>query len=347
MRYLLTGDNPHEEYALQIHPEARVLFDPFIPALTARAITAAARFGVFDAVGTEPRTTADLAKTLSLDPDTLEFLMRVLAGAGYVSLENGIYSLTELSREFLLSDGLRSLSAWVRFNRIHWEIINSLEEVLQTGAGGDIYQYLRDEGDWTIMHRAMLETARPIAGVVAEMMPVSQNSNMLLDIGGSHGLYGAMIARRHPPMRSVVLELPESVESARAVAKEEGIDDVVTHTIGDVAAADLGSDAFDVVFMGNIVHHFSSDENRRLLERIRNALTRGGTAAIWDFRCPEGGQARDCIGDGFALLFRLSSSSRLHGEDEMTAWMRDAGLADVTIHPGPSPSHTLITGRKV
>lgn len=347
MRYLLTGDNPMEEHALKTHPEARVLFDPFIPAIVARAITTAARFGIFDAVATEPRTTADLARTLSLDPDTLDLLVRVLAGAGYVSLENGFCSLTELSREFLLSDGPRSLSAWARFNRIHWEIISSLDEVLQTGTGGDIYQFLKDEGDWAIMHRAMLETARPIAGVVAEMMPVSRSSDMLLDIGGSHGLYGAMIARRHPPMRSVVLELPESVESARALAKEEGIDDVVTHTIGDAAADNLGRDAYDVVFVGNIVHHFSSDENRNLFGRITDSLTRGGTAAIWDFRCPGGDWARDCIGDGFALLFRLSSSSRLHGENEMTAWMRDAGLADVTIHPGPSPSHTLITGRKV
>jgi len=347
MRYLLTGDNPLEEHALQIHPEARVLFDPFIPALTARAITTAAGLGVFDAVGTEPRATAELARILSLDPDTLEFLMRVLAGAGYVSIEDGKYSLTELSREFLLSDGPRSRSSWVRFNRIHWEIINSLEEVLQTGEGGDIYQFLKDEDDWTIMHQAMLETARPIAAVVAEMMPVSQSTDMLLDIGGSHGLYGAMIARRHPPMKSVVLELPESVESARALAKKEGIDDVVTHEIGNAAADDLGRDAYDVVFMGNIVHHFSGDENRNLLERISNALARGGTAAIWDFRCPEGNGVRDCIGDGFALLFRLSSSSRLHGEDEMTAWMRDVGFADVTVHPGPSPSHMLITGRKV
>jgi len=347
MRYLLTGGSPEEEHVLKTHPEARVMFDPFIPVLQARAIMAAARLGVFDAIGTETRRTADLAQTLSLDPDTLELLVRVLVSAGYISLENGICSLTELSQGFLLTDNSRSLSAWVRFNRIHWEIINAMEEVLRTGSGGDIYMYLKDEDDWSIMHRAMLETALPIAGVVAEMMPVSHNSNMLLDIGGSHGLYGAMIARRHPPMRSVVLELPESVESARALAKEEGIDDVVTHRVGDVTTDDLGRDSYDVIFLGNMVHHFSTDENRNLLGRIRDALTRGGTAAIWDFRRPENDREPDCIGDGFALLFRLSSSSRLHGEDEMTAWMRDAGFLDVQVHPGPSPSHMLITGRKL
>ena len=346
MHYRLTGDSPHEEHALKAHPEARILFDPFIPALTARAMIAAARLGVFDALGTEARTVPELAKILSLDPDTLGHLMRLLAGAGYVSLEDGTCSLTELSRGSLPPGSPRPLSAWVRFNRIHWKIIDTLEEVLKTGKGGDIYQYLEERDDWEIMHQAMLETARPIAAAMAEMVPVSRSSDMLLDIGGSHGLYGAMICRLHPPMKSIALELPDAVEGARALAKREGISDVVTHMVGDAADIDPGREAYDVVFMGNLIHHFGIDENRSLLRRITDALTRGGTAAIWDFRLPVNDTEPDCIADGFALLFRLSSSSRLYGTDEIAAWMHDAGLSDVRIQPVPSPSHMLVTGRK-
>jgi len=346
MQYRLIGDNPQEEYVLEAHPEARVIFDPFLPALQARAMVAAARLGLFDALGMETRSVGDLAEDLSLAPDALELLIRVLAGAEYLYLEGGMCSLTELSRGTLPSGSDRSLSAWVRFNRIHWRIIDDMEEVLRTGEGGNIYRYLEDGGDWKIMHEAMLETARPIAATVAQQVPVSRNADMLLDIGGSHGLYGALICRLHPPMKSVVLELAESVEGARTLAKEEGIDDVVTHRIGDVMTTDLGRDAYDVVFMGNLVHHFDEAQNRELLRRIKDALVPGGTAAIWDFRRPEASLGPDIVGDGFALLFRLSSSSRLYREDEMATWMRDAGFIDVTAHPGPSPSHLLITGRK-
>lgn len=346
MRYQLTGDSPQEEQVLEIFPEARVMFDPFIPALSARALTAAARLGVFDAIGTKSHTVTELANTLSLDPDTLGLLVRVLASAGYVSLENGMCSLTEPLRGSLLSDDPRSLSAWVRFNLIHWKIIENMEEVLKTGDGGDIYQFLEDEDDWDVMQRAMLETARPAAAGLAELIPVSRNTDMLLDIGGSHGLYGAMICRLHPPMKSIVLELPDAVEGARILAKGEGIDDVVTHRVGDVTVSDLGRDVYDVVFLGNMVHHFSTDENKNLLRRIKDALTTGGTAAIWDFRRPDVDREPDSVGDGFALLFRLSSSSRLYGEDECALWMRDTGFVDVQIHPGPSPLHVLITGRK-
>jgi hypothetical protein len=48
-------------------------------------------------------------------------------------------------------------------------------------------------------------------------------------------------------MRSVVLDLPEAVAQARRLAHEEGLDDVVTHRVGDALVDDLG-DRQDVAF---------------------------------------------------------------------------------------------------
>jgi hypothetical protein len=42
-------------------------------------------------------------------------------------------------------------------------------------------------------------------------------------------------------MRSVVLDLPEAVAQARRLAHEEGLDDVVTHHVGDALVDDLAS----------------------------------------------------------------------------------------------------------
>jgi ubiquinone/menaquinone biosynthesis C-methylase UbiE len=142
------------------------------------------------------------------------------------------------------------------------------------------------------------------------MVPVRRDATRLLDIAGSHGLFGALIARAHPPMRSQVLDLPQAVEQARKLASAEGLDDVVTFRVGDALVDDLGADC-DVVFLGNILHHFTPQQIGDLLARVRRAMSAGGTVAIWEVSQPAADDAQpDLIGDAFALFFRLTSTAR-------------------------------------
>ena len=65
-------------------------------------------------------------------------------------------------------------------------------------------------------------------------------------------------------MRSEVLDLPQAVEHARKLASAEGLDDVVTYRAGDALVDNLGTD-YDVVFLGNILHHFTPPQIGELL----------------------------------------------------------------------------------
>jgi len=67
-------------------------------------------------------------------------------------------------------------------------------------------------------------------------------------------------------------------EPARELARQEGIDDVVAHRVGDVLTEDLGHRIFDAAFLGNIIHHFTEDQNRDLFQRIKMALKTDGAA---------------------------------------------------------------------
>jgi SAM-dependent methyltransferase len=232
----------------------------------------------------------------------------------------------------------------VEHNYTHWKIINRLEDVLQTGEGIDSHTNLGGHKEWAVYQQAMLETARPVAPWVAARVLVPDGAVRLLDIGGSHGLYGAAICRAHPPLRSEVLELPLAVESARRLAQAEGIDDVVTHRAGDVRVTDLGQEVVDVVFLGNLVHHFSVVENQALFRRIASALRPGGTVAIWDFEMPVTGSPPDLVADGLALFFRIGSSTRCYTTDELVTWLAVAGFTDIRVQPAPPPAHLLLMG---
>ena len=44
--------------------------------------------------------------------------------------------------------------------------------------------------------------------------------------------------------------------------------DRVIHRAGDALTDDLGSDAYDLVFLSAVVHHFDEDTNQGLMRRI-------------------------------------------------------------------------------
>jgi hypothetical protein len=198
---------------------------------------------------------------------------------------------------------------------------------------------------WAAYQGAMLETARRIAPLVAPLVPVKSGALKLLDIAGSHGLYGALICRAHPPMRSEVLDLPPAVEQSRRLAHAEGLADVVSHRAGNALTDDLGAE-HDVVFLGNILHHFTPAQSRDLLGRIRRALSPDGTVVIWEVRQPEPNEPPEIVGDGFALFFRITSTARCYKTSEYTAWLAETGFADIQVQPTPfAPFQILATGR--
>ena len=182
MKYQLVPDNPMEEKALKASPAAKPLFDPFLPPIQARSIMAGVRLGIFKAIGQRSLSADELAKELSLDAECLKLLLRVLACAGYVSPKGNLFQLTELSRMTLLPDSPMQLSGWVEYNYVHWNVIDKLEQVLKTGKGIGLQKTIGDPANWAIQQKAMLETARPAAPVVASLVPVKDSAKRMLDI---------------------------------------------------------------------------------------------------------------------------------------------------------------------
>jgi SAM-dependent methyltransferase len=240
-----------------------------------------------------------------------------------------------------------SLELWgyVEWNYTQWDFVAHLEDLVRTGRGLDFHSTMTDPGQWADYQRGMLEIARFDAPVLAARVPVRRGARRLLDIGGSHGFLGAAICRRHPPMRSVVLDLPQAVPAARELARAEGLSDLVEHREGDLQSADFGS-GHDVVLLANVLHHFRPDDNVAILHRAWAALAPGGTVAIWGIERPDR-SSKAGAGDGAALFFRLTSTAACYSGREYAGWLADAGLTRVRIQrPLLSPGSVLITGRK-
>ncbi len=346
MRFGLIPQSPQEQAALEQAPHIQVLFDPFLPLITARSLLAFVRLGIAGALADAGKQLDDLAAELDLHVDGLRHLLRVLTASGYVTSDNEVYQLTQLSRITLLEGAPAQLDAWVLHNAFHWQAIAELETTLAVRGKREVQHRLESPAAWATYQRAMLQTAHPVAGAVADALPELQGRGTMLDLGGSHGLYGAAICRRFPGLRCVVVDLPDAVEHARALGAASGLTDVVEYEAGDILTTDLGRVEHDVIFMGNIVHHFDQEKLSGILQRSYQALKPGGVIAIWDMAPPVEGKEPELVAAGFSLLFHLTSASSCRSPESHVAALATSGFVDIDIHPELSPTHVLITARR-
>src|SRR6266545_2165701 len=281
-------------------PILDLLFGP----LKARTIMAGVRLGVFEALRDQSRTAAELADALRLDRVAIELLLRALTHVQYLEERKARYGLSPLARRTMVAGAPTELAGYARWNETQWRLLDQLETLARTGRGVDFHETLRDQQAWGHYQTAMLEVARFDAATLVRLTPIPAGATRLIDLAGGHGLLGAAICRRRPPMRSTVIDLPQALEHSRALAREAGHSDLVDYREGDLLN-DPPRES-DVALLANILHHFCPTQVTALLGRVRDVLRPGGTVAIWELESPRSGSRVD-HGDLVALFFRLSA----------------------------------------
>jgi SAM-dependent methyltransferase len=317
--------NPIERIgkALGLLPEP--LLDTQIAMLMARTIMEGARLGVFEALKDGPLTAEQVAAARGCDPRGMRKLLDALAGCEYLRWEEGRYGLAPVARKWLLNDSAQPLGDKMLFQFLEWDYIERIGDFVRTGQPIELLSTLSSE-DWGAYQRGMRSASSSWAPEVGRRTPVPRGAKDMLDIGGSHGLLSVAICRRHPGLRSVILDLPEAVEHAAPLLAREGMGERVTHRAGNALTDDLGEAAWDVIFVASLVHHFDDATNRALAKRIARALRPGGIFVIQEHYRKSSPDEAGQIGALLDLYFALTSQSGTWSFEEMADWQREAGL---------------------
>ena len=342
MNYGVIPTDLSERLALAFGKVPIPLLDSLYGILKARTLMAGVRLGVFEALNAGPQKSSELAGRLKLDERFLDLLLRNLVLAGYLNQKDYVYKLSKLGRRTMVPKGDMEMFGYILWNYEQWEMVAGLDEAVRGGRGLDFHSTLKDPEAWGNYQRGMLELARLEAATVARKVPVPRGARSLLDVAGSHGLFGAAICRKHPPMRSTVIELPEALAGARSLAASEGIDDIVEHRAGCLLEGDWGA-GYDVVLLFNILHHFLPEQIECILRKAAAALRSKGVVAVWELESPKRG-SKVTIGDGAALYFALTSSGGAYHADEYSSWLRQAGFESIRVVRGKlTPGKILVT----
>lgn len=320
------------------------IVEAFLPIILARGIMAATKLGVFPALADGPLTAEGVARACGTDRRATTALLGVLESAGYLRLRGDSYTLTRKARRWLLPNTPSDLSAYLRFNYLQWDWVGEMERFVQTGTPVAIHDTL-STGGWKDYEQGMVALARLTLPEVVWRTPIPASATALLDLGGGHGLAAERFLQRHPALRATVLDLPQALDSSRALPSS--VAGRITRQEGDALTADLGRETYDVIYVANLLHHFDASQISGLATRIAAALRPGGIWVIQDGvreRRSRSMRMAAALGD---MYFALTSASGFWSFSEMAGWQAQAGLRPMRpIRLLTAPGQGLQAGKK-
>jgi SAM-dependent methyltransferase len=326
MKIDVRAESPVERLALRLGLVPKPFFHTIMPMLAARAVLVGTKLGVVEALKEKPLTAAQVATRLGTEGEATQKLLNALAMLGYLRVAGDTFVLSSDARRWLVADSPRSLRDWVlEQESLEWRWLEHLEDFVRTGQSIQAHEGLSDDL-WSLYQRGMRSIASLTAAEVARRVPVPKGARQMLDIGGSHGYHSVAICRRHPDLRSVVLDLPQAIRHAAPLLAREGMSDRVVHRAGDATTDDFGTATFDLVYVANAVHHFDEPTNRDLARRAARALRPGGFFVILDIVRPRSLKQAGQVGTLGNLFFSITSASGTWSREELARWQRDAGL---------------------
>jgi len=254
-----------------------------------RALWAAARLRVADAIGDAPVAVAEIAGKTGTRPDMLERLLNALAAIGvFTRGEDGRFGHSDLSR-LLRADHPASQRAFVEsvFGGEHYAAWGDIEESLRSGVtafdhhyGMAVFPYFSQHPEVAaLFSEAMTATTRLLEAVLlATYTPPS--FSVAVDVGGSRGTLIAGLLGLAPDARGILFDLPDLIEQVRPCLAGSRIEMVGGDFFESVPEADL-------YLLKLILHDGTDAQSEAILANIRKAIRPGGHVAIIESMLPE------------------------------------------------------------
>lgn len=309
-------------------------------------LMAANELGIFGPLAEGPLPADRIAGDLGLSLKGTERLLDALAGMEILAKEKKSYRLMDEWKDCLAGDGDNSLRQWIRLNADLVPVWLRLPEFIRSGGQvKSIMDDLRNDPEKMrafigAMHDKAVKDARLLAGEI----PIGEARSML-DLGGGPGTYALEWAKLNPGLRAVVFDIPPVLEAARQYIRRYGLEDRVGTRPGDFLSDDMGT-GYDLVLLANVLHMYGVENSKALIEKSAAALAPGGRIVIHGF-CVEG----DGTGPMEDVLFNLNiglltAEGRAHPVEEITGWLRRAGVSQVRHFRIEGHTTGVVTGVK-
>jgi SAM-dependent methyltransferase len=264
-----------------VAPEA-VVWDCLRGALVTRALALAAELRIADALADGPRPVDDLARESGADPDALHRILRALASDGvFAEVEPRVFRNTEPS-ELLRGRGYNDMARL--FGGVWLETVRSFDaggtSSFQALQGTDFWSWLRDhDHERALFDRAMEQGAESRLERLGSVE--WRGDELVVDVGGGNGSLLLALLKRHPQMRGIVFDLPETVRDESAFGER------CTFVAGSFFDEVPRGDAY---ILSTILHDWNDESAAAILRTVRTAAPDGARLVLLEAVVEEGNE---------------------------------------------------------
>ena len=314
----------------------------------ARIVQVAVSLGLFDVLNDKNVDAATIAASIQADPRATGLLLNALVALGLLIKNAHIFSLSEVSATYLVRSSTKFLGDMILFESSLWDCWRDLEKAVRSGKPArvpDMYQRDPQETEGFILAMYSLVQSRGDAAILAERLDLSRVHD-LLDVGSGPGTYPIYLCRKFPGLKVTIFDLPGTLKITETFVHESGLKDRIRLLAGDYRIDPIPG-KYQMVFLSNIIHGESSEENGGLMAKLFQYLEPGGKIVIKDHILDDT-LTHPPVGAIFAMLMLLTTEhGRCYAFNEVRGWLEKAGFKRVTETSLPYPLiSSLVTAEK-
>ena len=313
----------------------------------ARLVQTAIQLGVFECLKNS-LTIAAVASALGTEPRATGLLLHGLLAVGLLQQDQDRFSLSPVALKYLVKDSPQYYGDMILFDASLWGCWERLADAIKSGQPvrpADMYQEKPEETERFIRAMDSLVQARGDAAVLARDVEW-RTVKKLLDIGSGPGSYPLYLCRQFPQIHATIFDLPQTLTITEQFIQQAGLQERITLVAGDYRT-DAIPGRYDVIFMSNIIHSESFEQNERIIGKVAAKLEPEGRIIIKD-HILDRSRSHPPVGAIFSLLMLLTTQAgRCYTFEEVKTWLENAGLKRVKQIDLPPPlTSSLVIGEK-
>jgi 2-polyprenyl-3-methyl-5-hydroxy-6-metoxy-1,4-benzoquinol methylase len=308
--------------------------------LTASALIAAAKLGLWRALDNTPLSLANLSRRLEVEPQGLEELTDALVAVGMLERCGNDLALTPAAQTWFTPSGAADYSSLL----LWWADL--LPEMVHLDAA------VRDNrsfiGLWKKMEQNpamgrhfsefMLQSSKMLTGLLLKAAPLPDRDLRILDIGGSHGLFSLELCRKYPRVKATIFDLSAALSTTEKNIARYGLHERVNVVAGDFYQDALPGD-YDVIMTLRFLHDHPEYKIRALLDKVWKSLKPGGeywaVTMLKDSAYPQNAL--------FSLLFYYEDGGRNLRYEQLQQWLEAARFQGVQCAGLPPSQFAMVT----
>lgn len=243
-----------------------------------RVILTAFEVGIFDAIADKSKNVREIIEHTSTDQSATTKILNALVSMGLLIKSDNRYSNSKTAYALLVKGNPNYMSVLKYFNYV-WKKWNDLTEVVKTGKSKnptDINQRNAEEMN-DVISAVHWKAAIQAPEIIKQIN--LRNVESVLDLGCGTGIFGMEMLKVNPDIELTLFDYPEVIEIAQTHIDRKNLKGMVNTLSGDILTDNIGK-GYDLVFLSQVLHNYSMNDNLHIIRKVFDSLNIGGTIVI-------------------------------------------------------------------